>query len=148
MSKVLLVFASMTGNTEEMADIIEKGLTNAGLEVDKQDVMDTEASEMADYSYIILGAFTWGDGELPDDFLDFHEEMEEMDLSGKSFAIFGSGDTAYEVYCGAVTILEDTVKERGGQIVTDSLKVELFPDDEDICLDFANKFAQAIGQKI
>lgn len=33
--KVLLVYATMSGNTEAMADLIEKGLTEAGAGVDR-----------------------------------------------------------------------------------------------------------------
>ncbi|WP_416148429.1 flavodoxin [Salipaludibacillus sp. HK11] len=144
MTKVLLVYASMSGNTEEMADFIEKGLLKAGMEVNKQEVVDIDASEMEDYSHIMLGAFTWGDGDLPDEFLDFHEDMEEMDLSDKFFAIFGSGDTMYEIYCGAVDILEETVKKCNGNIVLESLKIESYPDDEEMCINFGTQFANVL----
>ncbi len=73
--KVLLVYATMSGNTEAMADLIEKGLKEAGASVDRHEAMDIDAELLHDYSHILLGAYTWGDGDLPDDFIDLYEEM-------------------------------------------------------------------------
>lgn len=42
-----------------------------------------EASILEQYDGIILGAYTWGDGDLPDDFLDFYDAMDSIDLTGK-----------------------------------------------------------------
>ena len=53
--KVLLVYATMSGNTEAMADLIEKGLTEAGASVDRHEAMDIDAELLNDYSHIMLG---------------------------------------------------------------------------------------------
>lgn len=71
MGKVLLVYASMSGNTEAMADLIEKGLLEGGAEVDRHEAMDVDAALFNDYQYMIFGAYTWGDGDLPDEFWIF-----------------------------------------------------------------------------
>ena len=71
MGKVLLVYASMSGNTEAMADLIEKGLLEGGAEVDRHEAMDVDAALFNDYQHMIFGAYTWGDGELPDEFWIF-----------------------------------------------------------------------------
>lgn len=103
MPKVIIVFASMSGNTEEMADAIAEGVKLAGVEPIVMNVMDAEASQLADYDAIILGAYTWGDGELPDEMLDYYEAMDGLDLSGKQAATFGSGDSAYDIFVGPST---------------------------------------------
>lgn len=41
-----IVFASMTGNDEDMAEILEEGLLDQGLEVDSSDVSFTDASRL------------------------------------------------------------------------------------------------------
>lgn len=147
MSKVLLVYASMTGNTEEMADLIEKGLQSEEIGVIKNDVLDVTASDIEEYDAIILGAYTWGEGELPDEFEDFYDEMAEMDLTGKTFAVFGSGDTAYEFFCGAVDLIEARVTEKGGRLILEALKVELNPEgeDHDRCIAFGVEIAKFLN---
>ncbi|WP_336184149.1 flavodoxin [Bacillus sp. 205(2023)] len=148
MGKILLVYATMSGNTEAMADLIEKGLQEAEAEVDRFEAMDIDDAELFnDYEHIILGTYTWGDGDLPDEFLDLAEEMEALDFAGKTCAVFGSGDTAYEYFCGAVDTLEEKIKERGGEIVLPSVKVEMNPEgeEEEVLKEFGRQFARKSG---
>mgnify|MGYP003576581494 FL=1 len=144
MSKIIIIFASMSGNTEEMANTIAEGITEiSDVSIEKIDIMDgPEASMLEDYDGIILGADTWGDGELPDDFLDFYEDMNHIDLNGKKAAVFGSCDSSYPQYGAAVDILTEKLREQGAVIVLEGLKVELTPDDEDIknCQKFGREF--------
>ncbi|WP_078555044.1 flavodoxin [Bacillus alkalicellulosilyticus] len=143
MAKVLLIFASMSGNTEMMADAVAKGVKEAGGDIEVIDIMDgPDVSVLEEYEGILLGAYTWGDGELPDDFLDFYDEMDDIDLTGKKSAAFGSCDSAYPEYGAAVDILLDKLKERGAETVLDGLKVELTPnkDEEEECHSFGKKF--------
>ncbi|UQZ45837.1 flavodoxin [Bacillus sp. PK3-037] len=148
MGKILLVYATMSGNTEAMADLIEKGLQEAEAEVDRFEAMDIDDAELFnDYEHIILGTYTWGDGDLPDEFLDLAEEMEALDFTGKTCAVFGSGDTAYEYFCGAVDTLEEKIKERGGEMVLPSVKVEMNPEgeEEEVLKEFGRQFARKSG---
>ncbi|MCZ8524106.1 MULTISPECIES: flavodoxin [Paenibacillus] len=131
MAHVVLIFASMTGNTEDMADAVGEGVQSAGAELTQKNVMDTNASELEQYEGIILGAYTWGDGDLPDEFLDFYDELDEVDLTGKKAAVFGSCDSSYSAYGAAVDTLLEKLKERGAEIVAEGLKVELGPSAEE-----------------
>ncbi|MCG3024108.1 flavodoxin domain-containing protein, partial [Escherichia coli] len=74
MNKVLLAYASMSGNTEAIADVIEEVLVEEKLTVNRLEVFDLTPEDIRDFDYIILGSYTWGDGELPDEFLDFYDE--------------------------------------------------------------------------
>ncbi|CAM4093909.1 flavodoxin [Paenibacillus alkaliterrae] len=131
MSKVLVVYASMTGNTEEMAEAIAEGAKEAGAQVVSKEAFDASADELRGYDGIIIGAYTWGDGELPDEFIDFYEGMGSLDLSGKKAAVFGSGDTSYPIYCGAVDTIEAKLKELGAEIVGESIKFEYNPSEQE-----------------
>ncbi|WNV81188.1 flavodoxin [Bacillus atrophaeus] len=147
MGNILLVYATMSGNTEAMADLIEKGLKDAEAEVDRYEAMDIDAELLNDYDHIIMGAYTWGDGDLPDEFLDIADEMEELNFAGKKFAVFGSGDTSYEFFCGAVDTLEEKIKERGGEVILPSIKIEMNPEgeEEEQLLEFGRQFAIQSG---
>lgn len=50
-------------------------------------------------------------------------------MRGKKAAVFGSGDTSYEIYCGAVDIIEAKLKELGAEIVGESIKFEYNPSE-------------------
>lgn len=149
MGKVIIVFASMTGNTEEMAEAVAAGVREAGIEPVLKSVVDSHAAELPDYDGILLGAYTWGDGELPDEFLDFYEEMDEIDLHGRKAAVFGSGDTSYAMFGAAVDTLAEKLKERGADVVQAGLKVELNPSNEDkeLCRKLGFELARAAAQR-
>lgn len=61
---------------------------------------------------------------MQDDFVSFKDGMKEVKLNGKKAACFGPGDSSYPQFCKAVDILEERLKECGGEIVLDSLKID------------------------
>ncbi len=146
MANIVLVYASMTGNTEEIANAVAEGIQEAGESVVVKQVLDATAAELAEYEAILLGAYTWGDGELPDEFLDFYDELDQLDLTGKKAAVFGSCDSSYEHYGAAVDILTAKLRERGCEIVSEGLKIELAPSDEEreLCRAFGRQFVSAL----
>ncbi|WP_257351023.1 flavodoxin [Pseudalkalibacillus decolorationis] len=143
MAKIILIFASMSGNTEMMAEAVAEGVREVGEDLEVIDIMSgPEANELEGYDGILLGAYTWGDGELPDDFLNFYDEMESINLTGKKAAVFGSCDSAYPQYGAAVDIIMERLRERGAEVYPHGLKVELTPEkeEEEACRTFGKKF--------
>lgn len=65
MAKILIAYASMSGNTESIADLIKVSLDAFDHEVVLQEMEGMDAEELLAYDGIILGSYTWGDGELP-----------------------------------------------------------------------------------
>lgn len=143
MSNIIIVFASMTGNTEEMAEAVAAGMAETVQRLELKDVMDTDVEDLKEYDGVLLGAYTWGDGELPDEFLDFYEELDDLNLSGMPAAVFGSCDSSYPFYGAAVDTLDEKLRELGADLLLDGLKVELTPSEEEreICKQFGRSFA-------
>lgn len=56
MSKVLIVYYSRTGNTEEMAKEVEKGVREVGMECVLKKAEDTRPEDLLDAEGIILGS--------------------------------------------------------------------------------------------
>ncbi|WP_044748951.1 flavodoxin [Bacillus alveayuensis] len=146
MKKLIMVYTSMTGNTEEIANAIAEGIQEEGIDLEVKEVLDADAKELEECDGILLGAYTWGDGELPDDFLDFYDDMDGLDLSGKKAAVFGSCDSNYEKYGAAVDILIDKLKEIGADVILEGLKIELAPTNEERekCKNFGKQFVQGV----
>lgn len=143
MAKIILVYTSMTGNTEMMADAVAEGVREAEDDIAVYEIMDgIEASELENYDGILLGSYTWGDGELPDEFLDFYDQMDDIQLQGKKAAVFGSCDSAYPEVGAAVDILMEKLKERGAEVYPKGLKVDNTPgtEEEEACRSFGKEF--------
>ncbi|HET7627191.1 MAG TPA: flavodoxin [Bacillales bacterium] len=144
MAKLLMIYASMSGNTEDMAKEIEAGIRSKKESVDVLEAFETDASAMEAYEGILIGTYTWGDGDLPDELLDFYEDMKQLDLTGKKAAVFGSFDSSYGDDGIAVDQMRDALQRQGAEIVQEELKVELSPtpDDRALCREFGERFAE------
>ena len=106
MTLAKIVYASMTGNTEEIADIVAEALENLAIEVDINECTQVDADEFEEADICIVATYTYGDGELPDEIVDFYEDLQELDLSGKTFGVCGSGDTFYDDFANLSMILK------------------------------------------
>lgn len=146
MAKVVLVFASMTGNTEEIAKLVAKGLEETGVELTVRELPAADPQELVDYDGIILGSYTYGDGDLADEFSDYYSDMDGLDLEGKIAAVFGSGDTAYDNFCAAVDTLSAKLTELGAIQIQESMKIDQTPDDEQECIAFGREFGETLQE--
>lgn len=147
MAQILIAFASMSGNTEEVADHLQSKLEKRGHTITLEEMDELTPSELGHYDAILLGSYTWGDGDLPYEVEEFYEEMEKVDLAGIPAATFGSGDTNYPKFCEAVHTFEEQLKACGATIVQEGFKIEMaLNEDEDYerCTEFAEKFAMNV----
>lgn len=69
---------------------------------------------------------------MPDEIVDFYEDLADLDLSGKIFGVVGSGDTFYDYFCHSVDEFENQFTFTGATKGADSVKVDLSAEDEDI----------------
>ena len=88
MANFIMVYTSMTGNTKAMADGLAEGIRKAGYDVRMEESDDFDAKELENYDGILVEPI-WGGGELPDEMLDFYEDLENVNLSGKKAIVFG-----------------------------------------------------------
>ncbi len=143
--KIFIGYVSMSGNTEDMANILKETLLECGCEVVLLDLETVELHSLKSYDGIFLGAFTWGDGDLPYEVEEFFDELKSLRLNGIKAACFGSGDTLYPKFCMAVDVMASTLKEQGCDVFEEKLKIELSPEtDEEVeeCRQFAKSFYQ------
>lgn len=95
MIKAHVVFATMTGNNEEVADIVCEALSQAGAKVRETEMSQTAVEDFKQADILVVCAYTYDEGALPEEGLDFFDELSESDLTGKIFGVAGSGDKFY-----------------------------------------------------
>lgn len=149
MAKILIAYASMSGNTEEIAELIKSNFEPFDYDIDIEKIEHLDIQKLVEYDGILLGVYTWGNGDLPYEVEDFYDKIENVDLTGKKAAIFGSGDRSYPDFCAAVDLLEEKLELSGVEIVQKGLKIELAPEtEEDIeqCNSFAISFSKSLEE--
>ena len=133
MATAKVVYASMTGNNEEIADIVEEALENLDVSVETSEISQADPSDFEDTDICIVCSYTYGDdGDLPDEAVDFYEDLKEMDLTGKVYGVCGSGDTFYDEFCKVVDDFAGVFEQTGATKGSDVVKVDLAPEAEDI----------------
>ncbi len=122
MSKVAVVYWSMTGNTETMAQAIAEGAGDA----DVFEVSDFGAAKVADYDAFAFGCPAMGSEELDHD--EFEPVWEECvpAFGDKPVALFGS----YDWGTGDWMETWKEAAEGAGVNIKDTVIANLEPDDE------------------
>ena len=115
--KVGLFYGSTTGNTARVADLIRAVLGNRVTVC--QHIKKTTPEEFLSCDGLILGVSTWEEGLMQEHFRDFLPELDQMNLRGKTVALFGLGNQ--QGYSGrfldALGTLYAKVRQRGATIV-------------------------------
>ena len=117
MPKIRIFYGSSTGNTAHVAQLISGEMGDLVESV--ASIAYAEQRDLSDAEALILGVSTWADGQLQHDWKQFFPDMDEVDLSGKTVALFGLGDAqgySGEFVTGLGTLYRKVV-ERGGTVV-------------------------------
>lgn len=146
MALAKIVYASMTGNTEEIADIVANKLEELGVDVETNECTTVDADDFLDADLVIVATYTYGDGELPDEIVDFYEDLMQLDLTGKIYGVCGSGDTFYDDFCKSVDEFDTAFAQAGAEKGAESVKVDLAAEDDDIIN--LEDFAQTLAEKV
>mgnify|MGYP002521236758 FL=1 len=126
--KVSIVYASTTGNTEQMANVICEALKDAGAETAMVTADAADAAEVLASDVILLGSPAMGDEVLEDSMENFFAAIEGS-LSGKKLGLFGSYDWGDGQW---MRDWEDRAKAAGATLVADGLIAHLAPEADDL----------------
>lgn len=145
--KAKIVYASMTGNNEDMADMLEEDLQDYGFDVDSSDISFADASEYLDSDLCLLVTYTYGEGKMIDELADFYQQLKELDLKGKYFAVMGSGDKTYgKHFCENVFDFEKAFINCGAQEIVKPVTIENAPDDD--AIDLIDSAAEEMNDRL
>lgn len=128
MSKLAVIYWSMTGNTQAMAEAIADGAREAGAQADLFSVDQVTVDQALEYDKLALGCPAMGAEVLEEaEFEPFFTALEGR-LGGKRVALFGSygwGDGQWmRDWC-------ERAKEDGAQLFSDEgLICNETPDDD------------------
>lgn len=126
MAKVGVFFGSTSGKTRKVAKMIKKRFDD-NVMADPVNINKASTDDLAAFDCLILGTPTMGSGQLPGLSADCDEEsweealerLADLDLTGKTVAIFGLGDQVSYAneFVDAMIELHDFAADKGARIV-------------------------------
>jgi flavodoxin I len=156
MKKIGLFYSFNTNKTSQAARKIGEEFETGQIEHLNAETI-TE-NEFLAFDNLILGVPTWFDGELPNYWDEFLPALEDLDLKGKTVAVYGNGNQKWytENFVDGVGIMANLLEDRGARLIgftsaqgyefesSQALRGEQFAG---LALDFENQASQ-INQKI
>ncbi|MEW9799628.1 flavodoxin FldB [Alteromonas sp. CYL-A6] len=116
-----LFYGSTTCYTEMAAEKIQAQLNDLfqAQVVEIHNIQDVSLSQTARYDILIFGISTWDFGELQEDWESHWDDVHQLDLSGKTVALFGLGDQLgyADWFQDALGMLHDAIVPSGCKII-------------------------------
>lgn len=115
MKETIIVYGSTSGNCESIANRIAEALGVSSV----ISASALTAELINNNTNLILGSSTWGSGDLQDEWYDAIEILKTSDLSGKTVAVFGCGDSCgfSTTFCEAMKTLYDAAEYAGATMI-------------------------------
>jgi flavodoxin I len=117
MKSLAIIYGSSTEHTKDAAERMAELLADYSPTL--VDIYDGDDEPFKTHDVLILGVSTWGVQDLQDDWNDFYPKLEQMDLSGKTIALFGMGDASIypSSFVDAIGILYEIIIKQGATVV-------------------------------
>jgi sulfite reductase (NADPH) flavoprotein alpha-component len=100
--KALVLYASQSGNSQSIAQSLQQKFIRENIQADIKSCDDIKLKQLNDYTLLLIIASTHGEGEAPDNSIDFLEMIQSKkapDLSHLQHAVLSLGDSSYEFFC-------------------------------------------------
>jgi flavodoxin I len=120
MTRIAILYGSTYGNTEAAAGAIAHALAStASCEPRLHEIGTVDLRALEPFDVLIVGCSTWHIGRLQDDWSSKADDLDALDLRGRSVALFGTGDqVAYgDTFVDALGILADELEARGAELI-------------------------------
>jgi len=128
-----ILYASQTGNAKGVAGQLEKSAKAAGINVVLKNIADFKAKALKNETHLLIVASTNGEGEPPDDAIEFHEFLlgkKAPKLPNLSYSVLALGDSSYEFFCQTGKEFDERLQVLGAKQVAPRVDCDVDYDSD------------------
>jgi len=147
--RVPVLYGSQSGNAEGLAEEFSEKLVAAGFDAPVLGMEDIGDLTLAEEKALCLVTSTWGEGDPPDNAIDFFSVLtgdDAPDLSTLSFSVLALGDSNYLDFCGAGKALDEAMEKCGAKRIFD--RVDCDVDFEEPAEEWFSGFLAAVKEAV
>jgi len=128
-----ILYASQTGNAKGVASKLAESAKAAGISVVLKNTADYKVKSIKNETHLLIVASTNGEGEAPDDAIEFHEFLlgkKAPKLPNLSYSVLALGDSSYEFFCQTGKDFDERLKALGAKQVTPRIDCDVDYDTD------------------
>ena len=145
-AELTILFGSQTGNAEELAQQLAARAADKGVSAKVVDMADYKPKQLKKEQYLAVLTSTQGEGDPPDNALDFHEFIngkKAPKLEGLRYSVLSLGDSSYEHFCKTGQDFDSKLATLGATALAE--RVDCDVDYEDLAEDWINRVLETIA---
>src|SRR5690625_2324235 len=116
--EITILYASETGNSEEVARQAAQRAEARGLKARVEDMLDFKKAQLKKTTHLLAVCATHGEGDPPvtaEEMFDLVSGKKAPKLKEMKFAVLALGDTSYEHFCKAGVDFDTYLEAMGGE---------------------------------
>ena len=119
--KLYILWASMSGTAENVANNLNKKAKLKGFDINQLELNQVTMNDLSNMKNVGIVTSTTGEGDLPTNGEDFWDDLKNTDKNFQNlrYSVCALGDSSHDIFCGAGKKVDERLEKLGAQKVLD-----------------------------